>query len=370
MRFLRILAAEIKMKRIDQILPAFTGGDAISNYAVELQKFFRNWGYRSEIFVPASNFEESTSQICRPLSEHSRLNSSENIIIYHFSIGDLTADYFQKARGIKIIIYHNITPAHYFSIVKPEMAIALKQGRQKLIELAKVTELALGVSEYNRKELEDAGFRRTGVIPLTIDWSGMDGEPDQSLINKYSGRGEIILFVGRVVPNKKIEDLLKAFFHFKLIKPEAHLILLGNYRDTPDYYEFLQRIIRGLSLRDVIFTGHTTHDKLLAYYKLASVYLCLSEHEGFCLPLMEAMHFGLPVMAYSAAAVPDTMGDAGVLIKEKNCPAIAEMAAYICDNHEFRRNVIEGQYRRLEEFKSFPLEEKLKELLSPWINNR
>lgn len=356
--------------RIDQILPAFTGGDAISNYAVELRKFFRNWGYRSEIFVPASNFGDGDRQLCRPLSEHPRLSSPEDIIIYHFSIGDGTADYFQKADGIKIIIYHNITPAHYFSIVKPEMAIALNQGRKKLIELATVTDLALGVSEYNRKELEAAGFRRTGVIPLTIDWSGMDGEPDPSLINKYSGRGEIILFVGRVVPNKKIEDLLKTFFHFKLIKPEAHLILLGKYRDTTDYYEFLQRIIRELDLRDVIFTGHTAHAELLAYYKLASVYLSLSEHEGFCMPLMEAMHFGIPVLAYAAAAVPYTMAGAGVLIKEKNYPAIAEMAAIICDNPEFRMKIIEGQYQRLNEFQAISAADCLRSQLAPWINHR
>ena len=353
--------------RIDQILPAFTGGDAISNYALELQKIFRKWGYLSDIFVPSSNYNAGIDRVCRPLSEHSGLSSSENIIIYHFSIGDLTADYFQKTRGVKIIIYHNITPAHYFAIVKPEMAMALRQGRKKLLELAAVTELALGVSEYNRKELEEAGFQRTGVIPLTIDWSGMDGEPDQALINKYSGRGEVILFVGRVVPNKKIEDLLKAFFHFKLIKPEARLVLLGTYKDTPDYFEFLQRIIRELDIKDVIFTGHTTHAELLAYYKLASVYLCLSEHEGFCLPLMEAMHFGIPVMAYGAAAVPDTMAGAGILIHEKNYPAIAEMAAFICDNPEFRRKIVEGQYRRLDEFRSFPLEDKLRRLLSPWL---
>jgi glycosyltransferase involved in cell wall biosynthesis len=233
-----------------------------------------------------------------------------------------------------------------------------------------VADLALGVSEYNRKELEDAGFRRTGVIPLTIDWSGMDGEPDQALINKYSGRGEIILFVGRVVPNKKIEDILKAFFHFKLIKPDASLILLGNYRDTPDYYEFLQRIIRELDLRDVIFTGHTTHAELLAYYKLADLFLCLSEHEGFCLPLMEAMHFGLPVMAYAAAAVPDTMAGSGVLVKEKNYPAIAEMAAFICNNPKFRKKIIEGQYRRLNEFRKISVADRIKYQLSPWINYR
>jgi L-malate glycosyltransferase len=353
--------------RIDQILAGFSSGDAISNYAIELQKIFKSWGFASEIFVQPSSIDEGVADLCLPLTEHERYSSPDNILIYHFSIGALASEYFHNVPDVKIIIYHNITPAHYFAVVDPGLASGLARGREELLRLAPVTRLALGVSEYNRMELESAGFNNTGVIPLTIDWSGMDGKPDRSLINKYTGKGETILFVGRVVPNKKIEDLLKAFFYIKLIKPESRLVLLGKYRETPNYYEFLQTIIRELDLRDVIFTGHTTHAELLAYYQLADLFLCLSEHEGFCLPLMEAMHFGIPVLAYAAAAIPDTLADAGVLIKEKNYPAIAEMAASLCENQDLRKNIIQGQYNRLEEFRSFPLEEKLKELLSPWM---
>ena len=119
-------------------------------------------------------------------------------------------------------------------------------------------------------------------------------------------------------------------------------------------------IIQELDLKDVIFAGHVTNAELLAYFKLASVYLCLSEHEGFCMPLMEAMHFGIPVLAYAAGAVPDTLSGAGVLIRKKNYPAITEMAAMLCDDAEFRERIMEGQYRRLNEFRSLSLEEILR----------
>jgi len=352
---------------INQLVAGFSSGDAISNYTRELQKIFRSWGYRSEIYVQPSSIDPRVIDLCRPMSEHEEHSSHENIMIYHFSIGAMASDYFQNIPDTRVVIYHNITPAHYFAMINPEMAKFLKEGRRELFELAPVTNLALGVSEYNRREMEEAGFKNTDVLPLTVDWSGMDGKPSRKMIKKYSGKGEILLFVGRLVPNKKIDDLLKTFYYFKLIKPNSKLILVGKYKDTLKYYDYLKNIIHNLDLKDVVFAGHTTHAELLAYYKLASVYLCLSEHEGFCLPLMEAMHFGVPVMAYAAAAVPDTLAGSGVLIKEKNYPAIAEMAALACDNAEFRKKIIEGQYHRLEEFRSFPLEEKLKELLSPWL---
>ena len=352
---------------INQLVAGFSSGDAISNYTRELQKIFRSWGYRSEIYVQPSSIDPQVIDLCRPMSEHQEHSSSGNILIYHFSIGAMASDYFQNIPDTKVVIYHNITPAHYFAMINPEMARYLEEGRRELLELASVTDLALGVSEYNRREMEEAGFKNTYVLPLTVDWSGMDGKPDRRILRRYLNRGEILLFVGRLVPNKKIDDLLKAFYYFKLIKPRSKLILVGKYKDTLKYYDYLQTIIHDLDLEDVVFSGHTTHAELLAYYKLASVYLCLSEHEGFCLPLMEAMHFGIPVMAYAAAAVPDTMAGSGVLIKEKNYPEIAEMMALICGNPEFRRKISEGQYRRLAKFQNFPLEKTLKNLLGDWL---
>jgi len=352
---------------INQLVAGFSSGDAISNYTRELQKIFRSWGYPSEIYVQPSSIDPRVIDLCRPMSEHQEHSSSGNIMIYHFSIGAMASDYFQNIPDTKVLIYHNITPAHYFAMINPEMARFLEEGRRELLELAPVTDLALGVSEYNRREMEEAGFTNTDVLPLTVDWSGMDGKPDRKVLRRHLNQGEILLFVGRLVPNKKIDDLLKAFYYFKLIKPRSKLILVGKYKDTLKYYDYLQTIIHDLDLKDVVFSGHTTHAELLAYYRLASVYLCLSEHEGFCLPLMEAMHFGVPVMAYAAAAVPDTMGDAGILIKEKNYPAIAEMAAFVCDNPELRRKISEGQSRRLANFQNFPLEKTLKNLLGDWL---
>ncbi len=339
-------------------------GDAISNYALELRKLFRSWGCQSDIFVRPENTDDRSRTVCRPLDEHRLYSSPDNILIYHFSIGSDATRYFRSAPDRKVIIYHNITPARYFAVLLPETAAFLREGRRQLKELAGVTELALGVSEYNRRELEEAGFSRTGVVPLTNDWSTLDGSPSRKVLLAHRGARDNLLFVGRIVPNKRFEDLLRVFYYYKnLLKPESKLFLVGFTRGSETYLQYLRAIIQELELRDVVFTGHVTNAELLAYYRLASVYLCLSEHEGFCMPLMEAMHFGIPVLAYAAGAVPDTLAGAGVLIKEKNYPEIAEMAALLCEAAGFRDKIVQGQRRRVEEFRSISLENKLKEYI-------
>lgn len=353
------------MIEIHQMVAGFSSGDAISTYARELQKIFRSWGCASEIYVQPSSIDPAVINLCRPLASHRERSRRENIMIYHFSIGAFASDYFASLPDRKVMIYHNITPAHFFALFKPELASFLEKGRRELRDLAAVTELALGVSEYNRKELEAAGFEKTGVVPLAADWSGLEGAVSRKVLRRCRKWGEIILFVGRIVPNKRIDNLLKTFYYFKLIKPDARLVLVGKYLDTPVYYDYLQTIIHDLGLSDVIFTGHTTDAELLAYYSLADLYLSLSEHEGFCLPLLEAMHFKIPVLAYAAAAVPDTLDGAGVLVKGKNFPEIAELAAQLIDDREFRRKIVEEQSRRLERFRSLPLNSALRDLLRP-----
>ncbi len=357
--------------RIDQILAGFMPGDAISNYALEIRKLVRSWGCQSDIFVHPSNVDDRARHLCRPISEHRECSSSDNILIYHFSIGSNATGYFRTVPDRRVIIYHNITPARYFDVILPETAGFLREGREQLKELSGVTELALGVSEYNRRELEEAGFPRTGVVPLTNDWSSLDESPSRSVALKHRAGRDNLLFVGRIVPNKKFEDLLRVFCYYKgLLKPGARLFLVGFHRGSETYLRYLRSIIQELDLKDVVFTGHVTNAELLAYYKLASVYLCLSEHEGFCLPLMEAMHFGIPILAYAGGAVPDTLSGAGVLIREKNYPAIAEMAALLCDDPAFRRKIIEGQYQRLNEFQAVSVADQLRSQLSPYIDNR
>ncbi|MFH1039032.1 MAG: glycosyltransferase family 4 protein [PVC group bacterium] len=354
--------------RIDQILAGFMPGDAISNYALELKKLFQSWGCQSDIFVRPENTDDRARHLCRPVSEHAGLSSPDNILIYHFSIGSDATNYFRAVPDRRVIIYHNITPAKYYDVILPETAAFLREGREQLKELAKVTELALGVSEYNRRELEGAGFARTGVVPLTNNWSTLDETPSRKVLLTHHGSRGNLLFVGRLVPNKKFEDLLRVFYYYKnLLQPASKLFLVGFTRGSETYLRYLRAIIQELDLKDVVFTGHVTNSELLAYYRLASVYLCLSEHEGFCMPLMEAMHFGIPVLAYAGGAVPDTLNGAGVLVREKSSPAIAEMAALLCDDDAFRRMIVEGQFRRLKEFRSISLKDKLKQYIEPWL---
>jgi len=352
---------------IHQLLAGFTFGDAISNYARELQKIIRSWGHPSEIFVAPNAIEPKVRHLCRPLSEHASVSRKGNILIYHFSIGSAASAYYASAPDARVMIYHNITPARFFSVLNPELAALLGEGRREMEQLRGATELALAVSEYNRRELAAAGFGRTGLIPLTLDWSSLDGSPSRSLLLKYRSARDSLVFVGRLVPNKKFEDLLKAFYYYKLLKPAARLFLVGKETGQEAYAEYLRAVIRELELRDVVFTGHISHREWLAYYRLGRVFLCLSEHEGFCLPLLEAMHFGLPVMAYAAAAVPDTMGGAGILIREKNYPEIAEMASALCNDLRLREAVLKRQRERVAAFRSLPVGDILRDHLKPWL---
>ncbi len=352
---------------IHQLLAGFTFGDAISNYARELQRIIRSWGHPSEIFVAPNAIEPKVRHLCRPFAEHAALSRGGNILLYHFSIGSPASLYYAGVPDTRVMIYHNITPARFFPVFSPELAHLLGEGRREMEELRGATELALAVSEYNRSELVSAGFPRTGIVPLTLDWSSLDGAPSRSLLLQQRDARDSLLFVGRLAPNKKFEDLLKAFYYYKLIKPAARLFLVGNETGQEAYAEYLRSIVRELGLRDVVFAGHVSHSEWLAYYRLGRVFLCLSEHEGFCLPLLEAMRFGLPVLAYAAAAVPDTLDRAGVLIREKNFPEIAEMAALLCDDSELREAVLQKQRERLAAFRSLPVGDILRDHLKPWL---
>ena len=355
------------MIEIHQLLAGFTFGDAISNYARELQKIIRSWGNPSEIFVAPNAIEPKVRHLCHPFAEHPRYSRPGNILIYHFSIGSIASEYFASVPDTRIMIYHNITPDRFFAVLNPELAVLLAEGRRELGDLKPATELALAVSEYNRRELIAAGFDPTGIIPLALDWSSLEGSPSRSLLLKYRAARDSLIFVGRIVPNKKFEDLLKTFYYYKLIKPAARLFLVGKETGQEVYSEYLRSIIRELDLKDVVITGHIPHAQWLAYYRLAKVFLGLSEHEGFCLPLLEAMRFDLPVMAYAAAAVPDTLDGAGVLIRKKNYPEIAEMAAELCDNEKLRETILKKQRERLAAFQNLPVGEILKEHLKPWL---
>jgi glycosyltransferase involved in cell wall biosynthesis len=147
------------------------------------------------------------------------------------------------------------------------------------------------------------------------------------------------------------------------VRPDSRLVLVGSARGLGTYAEYLHELVEKLRLTDVLFAGHVNAAQLAAYYASASVYLSMSEHEGFGVPLLESMFFGVPIVAYKATAVPETLGDAGVLITVKEHAATAELIGLLVEDQELRKRVIARQKARLAVFWPDRVGERLQELL-------
>jgi glycosyltransferase involved in cell wall biosynthesis len=335
-------------RAVHQLVSNFDTGDAISNHVRALRRLLRSWGYASDVY--AQYRHTSLLGDSHFYTRYRQASSPDTVALFHFSIGSETTSFFASLPDRRALVYHNITPSEYFVGVNARVADRCRRGRWELARLRNVTELALGVSEFNRRELEAAGFPRTGVLPILIDWEQYAHPPVRALEDLY-GRGRNLLFVGRIAPNKRVEDLVKAYYFYRRLDPDSRLIVVGSAVDTETYLTACQKLCAELGLLDhVVFAGAVSQAELCAYYRLASAYLCLSEHEGFCVPLLEAMHFDVPVVAYAAAGVPGTMGDAGVLVDEKDFPAIAELLHRVARDPAVRAAVVAGQRERLRTF--------------------
>ncbi|MDP8218127.1 MAG: glycosyltransferase family 4 protein [Candidatus Theseobacter exili] len=353
--------------RISQFVAGFSGGDAISNYALQIDSVLRRlWpDVSTEIYSVSRHISPRMRNFCSDYRAHKTESRSTDINIYHFSVGSEITDYFCKVPGRKIIVYHNITPAKYYRGISEDRVRVLMDGREQLKELVPVTEVALAVSDFNRRELADAGFKNPEVMPLVVNLEYLKTAPSRSVINKFKDDWTNILFVGRLVPNKRFEDLIRIFYYYKKsINPASRLFLVGSFAGLGRYLAYLRGITAELDLSDVFFSGHVKMEELLAYYKLADLFLCMSEHEGFCIPLLEAMSFDVPVIAYEQAAIPETLNGAGILLKHKNFEATAELIDEVLNNKQVTQEILVQQRKRLLDFDQTVLERRLKEVLN------
>ncbi len=351
--------------KINQLLPGFGSGDAISNYALQLQAILRGWGHESEIYCESRHVGPTEEHLCRDYRLYPAPGEPSDIAIYHYSIGSALTEFFGHVKGRKILIYHNITPHVWFQGIHDEKARSLWEGREELKRLAGVPDLALGVSEFNRRELEEFGFTRTAVLPLILDQARLSLTPDPKLLKRYGDGVTNILFTGRMAPNKRVEDLIKIFYCYRsAINPNSRLLLAGSLIGMERYTGHLRTLITMLDLPDVTFFNHVTDAELYALYRTASIFLCMSEHEGFCIPILEAIHFRVPVLAYAAAAIPETLGGAGVLVREKDHAAIAELIDRILSDPALREAIVRKQAPRAAAFSTGAVAERLKALLS------
>jgi glycosyltransferase involved in cell wall biosynthesis len=249
------------------------------------------------------------------------------------------------------MIYHNITPHDFFVDWHRILVRECYKGRLEIKLFVDKVDLALGDSDFNRRELEAAGYPRTGVLPILMDFSKFD-RPGDPITRRLFGDGKTtILFVGRVIPNKKFEDVIKAFhIYHKYFNPDSRLILAGEYRGMERYFSSLLALIDRLGVRDVHFSGHIRFAELMAFFELAEVYLSLSEHEGFGVPILEAFYRKIPVVGFEAAAVGETMNGGGVLLREKDFVRIAALIDVLVRDKELREAVVRGQLRALEKY--------------------
>ncbi len=356
------------MKAIHQFVSGFANGDAISNEARALRRLFQDWGYASEIFSDTRRVLPEHRKTVRDIADSRSACTQDDIAILHFSIGSPVNDAFAALPCGKALIYHNITPAHYFNLVNRQVAGNLEEGRRQLVGLANCASVNMAVSQFNADELIEAGYRNVHVLPLFIDFDRLAVAPDRGMLRRYGDGKTNILFVGRCVPNKKIEDIIDVFDCFRTsVTPRSRLIHVGSFAGAEPYYYVLKGMIQDRGMDNVHFAGGVSQSQLNAFYRCADLFLCMSEHEGFCIPIMESFQHNLPVMAYAAGAIPETMGGAGVLFREKNIPALAEMMGELTRNKSLGDAVVQGQHARLERYRDRNPEAILRRCLAPLL---
>jgi glycosyltransferase involved in cell wall biosynthesis len=356
-------------ERVHQVLAALSYGDAIGNEALTIQRHLRRAGFDSDIF--AERVHPRMASLARPLWEYQEVSSADTVCLFHFSIGSAAGRLVFHAPDRLVSIYHNITPAHWFLGFHPHLAGLCHHGRRELAAFAPRTELALGDSEFNRRELEQAGYLRTGVLPIVLDLDAYRRDPSPVIRRIYRDGRTNILFVGRIIPNKKIDDLIRVFAVYqRYVEPRSRLILAGDHRGQERYFDRLQEMVRQFDLDEVVFAGHVDDDDLMAYYSIADAFLCLSEHEGFCVPLIEAMSLGVPVAAYDAGAVAETLRGGGVLLKEKRPEVVAELLRDLVAEGPLRRAVLDTQRRAIDEIRRIDFGALLLERLGPVLRGR
>jgi len=363
------MSAARPRRHVHQLLAALSYGDAISNEALAIQDHLRAAGFESSVF--AEKVHPRMAHLARPLWQYREVSSPDTVCLFHFSIGSAAGRLAFHSPDRLVSIYHNITPARFFLGFHPHLAGLCHHGRRELAAFAPRTELALGDSEFNRRELEAAGFARTGVLPIVLDL-GRYGRPPSPVVRRQLDDGRTnVLFVGRIIPNKRIEDLVRTFAAYqRWVEPRSRLLLVGDYRGFERYFDRLQELVRELRTEGVVFTGQVDDDDLYAYYRSADVFLCLSEHEGFCVPLQEAMLFGVPVIAYDAGAVRETLQGGGVLLREKRPEEVAELVGLVVRDERLRRAVLETQERAIARIRSTDFGNLLEERLAPVLGGR
>jgi glycosyltransferase involved in cell wall biosynthesis len=339
---------------VHQIVSALSFGDAVSNDAIALRKILRKNGFNSNIY--AKYIDPRVSDFVEPIEKYQP--DPTTLMIYHFAFGGAgVSEYVIDLPDIKILKYHNITPPHFFYPYNKNIALGCETGLKELKELIRHFHFGFGDSKFNCTDLNKLGLTNTVVLPVLLDFENINQMNKK--INPVKEQDMVnIIFVGRISPNKKQDDLLKIFYFYHFfINKNSRLSFIGKCDDDL-YYHHLRNLIKKLDLEQaVVFTGLIENDHLIRHYKTADVFLCMSEHEGFCVPLVESMYFGIPIIAFNSSCIPDTLGNSGILINDKSkYKEIAELMDLVINDKTLKEKIVKRQRERLKDFEERNIE--------------
>ena len=328
---------------VHQFVPTLEPG-AVGAHTLLARDVLRAAGHTSEVFA-AEVDPQWAGRGARPLRD---ARERADVVVYQMAIGSVAADAVLARAEPIVVNHHNLTPMRYIAGWQPVAAHGVVWGRGQLRELAERARLGIAVSTYNELDLLEAGFARTTVVPYLFDLSTLDVEPAASPARAGAVNW---LFVGRLAPNKAQHDIVKAFAAYRRFhNADAHLHLVGGGRED-GYARTLQRFVHGLDLDDsVTLVGGVSDAALAAYYRAADVFVVCSEHEGFCVPLLEAMYHRVPIVAFAAGAVPETLGDAGLLLDVKDPCTVAAAVDRVVRDAALREQLVATGSRRVHEF--------------------
>jgi glycosyltransferase involved in cell wall biosynthesis len=327
--------------RVDQIIPSLASRDAIGVHTRTLTHALREAGIDSTIYH--GNCTPDMESV--PLVELGRF-TKDRWLLYQSSIGSPVYDILATRDEPKLVNYHNITPMELLAPWEPSVGYEVSLGRTQMARLAPESRLAVADSAYNESELTDVGYRETAVVPLLIDMTSTGEEPDPEVLARLGEAkargGADFLFVGKVSPHKAPHDLVKMLAVYRrLYDPHARLHLVGSPLGER-YGPALAAFVAELGLQGAVsVTGSLTPGGLEAYYQSADVFVCASDHEGFCVPIVEAMAHGLPVVAYATTAIPETVGDAGILLPDKDPARFAVAVHRVVEDAALRALLLE-----------------------------
>jgi glycosyltransferase involved in cell wall biosynthesis len=346
---------------IDQFLTVLPPpGDGISDFARAIRDYLRQKGFTSRIYVkntlPQTAHEVSLLDTYQP--------KNINLVLVHYFDTELI-EYIVRYNLRVQLLFHNITPAEFFIEYDRNFYKELTNARKRLTDLLPYTYQAFGNSRYTELELRQLGFIRSGTFILNIPQRFANVTPDVNLLQTLKGK-HFLLFVGRLAPNKCQADLIKLLWLYRQLDKNMELYLVGSMLDWSNpYATYMRQLTIELELDSVVhFCGHVSQSELAAYYRRASAYVSMSEHEGFGIPLVESMLHDLPVLAYASTAVNEVVEQAGILIRHKRLEEWAITLKHFVNDQKLRQNVIAAQRQRLVDYSEVAFEQSLETIIS------